>query len=116
MKHLVFALALLITAPAITCRAQARFKQAFINMPLASESSHGLQPMGTSLSRHEARFLGAGFFVVGFALVIIGKAVIESGDILGFRELVVGGGIIVLGGGFTFTGSIVLGIALIRKE
>jgi len=103
MKHLLLILALLITAPAITCRAQATFKQAFISMPLASESSLGLQPIGTPLARDEEILFGIILTAGGTLLSIWGPFEIAK-DLRNPSAYMYGIGII--------TGAIMLGVGI----
>lgn len=114
MKNLLLILALLSVFSTIPCKAQATFKQAFINMPLAPESSLRLQPIKTPLSRTGAGLLSGGFLVVGFALVVIGRTGFRNRNFSDWNYIGGDLAVIILGGGLVLTGGVLLDAALTR--
>ena len=116
MKHLVLYFTLLITAPAITCSAQATFKQTFINMPLASEPSLGQQPIGIPLSRTGSGLVGVGFMVAAVPLVLGGASLVGPAGEGNYLDVAGGAILIALGSVSFIVGFIVFDKALARKE
>jgi len=117
MKYLLLLIALLWVFSTIPCKGQATFKQSFINMPLASyESSPGLQPMGTPLSRTASGLIGVGLIVASVPVVLGGMKILSNSGGFDYTGTAGGAALIVLGGVSYTIGVGVLSIAIKRKE